>query len=270
MRGGCPLRTIKLDDVPRSVALAAAAVFMLGANTISGIEVVAVANASLPTPIDPAGYAFAIWGAIFMLGVVSSGYQSLSRNRSRPLMRSIGWVQAAAYAFTGFWPFCVALARPELAHLMLLGMAISLTIVYLRIAVSPDVQVQDTWTVEVPVGVHLAWAIVANAVSLTSLAQDGGVIAPGTGVNIASVALLITAGCVVGWFISRGRTGPTALWLSASATIVWAVVGIVVKQWGFSVVGIAAAVGASVASALVGWLWPSNSEAVVTAGADRN
>lgn len=238
--------------VLRSIAVIVAAIFMALANGILGLRIVEVGTESLPTVIDPAGYAFFVWGVIFLLGLISAFYQGRPSNRDRLLMRSVGWLMAAQFALTGLWPGFVVAGKPNLAHATLFLMGIVMAVIYLRVATSTDVRQSDGWGVAIPVAVPLGWLTAANAVSLASRLLDSGVLSPGVGANVVAAALLIAAGCVAGWLIRRGQAGPTALWAGYAATIVWGVVAIVVQQWSVSAVGVAAALAAVFVAAAIG------------------
>lgn len=77
-------------DLLRQAAVAAAALFMVGATVVGSRGIVAAVETEPRSPVDPAGYAFGIWGLIFLLALGYAGWQVLPPQRENPLLRGIG------------------------------------------------------------------------------------------------------------------------------------------------------------------------------------
>lgn len=100
----------------------------------------------------------------------------------------------------------------------------------------------ERWLVALPLGLFLGWVTAANAVSLTAEAVRRGLVDAGGAGEAAfgSVLLLLGAllACVV---ILAGRKGPAQGYLAYGATVLWALTGIVVNQYAFSLITTGAA-----------------------------
>ncbi len=128
--------------------------------------------------IEPALYAFFIWGPIFFLSLAYSIYQALPALRSDPVLRRIGWFTAASFFCTGLWSVFVP-ERRTLATLAVFVVAWAcLAVAFVRIAAgrAPGIAVQAL--VATPVGVFLGWVTAAVLVSTSSELVKGGLLAP--------------------------------------------------------------------------------------------
>jgi hypothetical protein len=92
----------------------------------------------------------------------------------------------------------------------------------------------------------------ANAVSLPAEAVRRGLVAPGGAGEAALGTVLLLVGtflaCAV---IIAGRTGPAQGYLTYGATVLWALTGIIVNQYAYSLVTTGAALLAAVLVAIV-------------------
>lgn len=155
-------------DFARQAANVVGAIF----HVVAGLV---LASGELPkesiTLIQPATYAFVIWGAIFLSLLAYAAYQALPANRENPLLRRIGWFTAAAFICTGLWSVFVPLRQFGLAQLMLLAIFVFLLIAYLCLSRSVHehaLSKGERWLVALPLGPFLGWVTAANAVSLTA------------------------------------------------------------------------------------------------------
>ncbi|MFC3688210.1 hypothetical protein [Aquipuribacter hungaricus] len=94
-------------DVVRAVAVVVAAVAQvvcspLGA-ALPGARSVADVSDAYTTVITPAGYAFAIWGLIFLGCLAWAVYQALPSQLGRSVHRRAGWPLAVAFAANAAW-----------------------------------------------------------------------------------------------------------------------------------------------------------------------
>jgi hypothetical protein len=232
-------------DRIRAAAVAVAAVFMVSSNSVNGPRVATAAAPAQPGVTDPATWAFAIWGLIFLLALVAATDHLLPRTRDRPLLRATGWLLAATFLLTGVWPIAVVAGQLTLAQLLLSAMWVLLAIGYVRIARTSALTIPDRWLVAFPVAVFFGWVTAANAVSLFSRLTDVGLVAPRGLGDLVGVGLLVGAGLVAAWFVRIGQRGPGQLWASYALTIVWAIVGILANQPGLASLG---ALGALIAA----------------------
>jgi len=180
-------------------------------------------------PVQPAGYAFAIWGLIYVWLAVSAIYGLVRRatddawNRARlPLILSLA---------VGTPWLAIANASAVWATVTIFIMAAGAIAALVR---APR---KDVWLFGVPVGIYAGWLTAASFVSLGSTAAGFGLVTGQLGwAYIGITGALIVAAPV----ILRTRAVAYAL------TVVWALVAIVVANqldhWGVSALATAGCV----------------------------
>lgn len=240
-----------LRDRARQALNLLGALFQVGMTAYAATAIQSVVDdTSARSPVEPAGYAFAIWGLIFGLSLAYAAYQALPAQREDPLLRRVGWWTAGAFVGTGLWSVFVPRRRTDLALAVFLLVWGCLATAFLRATRGPgsrDPSRAERWLVSLPIGVFLGWVTAADAVSLHSEAVRAGLVGgAGLAGEILGGGLLLAAGLVAAGLILAGRAGPPLASLAFAATILWAVVGIVVNQWDVSPPTTAAALLAAV------------------------
>ena len=71
--------------------------------TAAGAAIQGVVDEGPRSLVEPALYAFAIWGLIFALSLAYAFYQALPSNRDSPLLGRVRPYTAAAFFCTGLW-----------------------------------------------------------------------------------------------------------------------------------------------------------------------
>lgn len=130
------------------------------------------------TLITPAGWAFSIWGVIFLGLLGFAVYQALPSQRKNPRFRAIGgWVVLNAFC-NAIWSPLFNHERIGLALLVILVMLFSLVIIEQRLlasrrvpVVAPDLDATlpespaspaETWFARIPFSIYFGWLTVAT------------------------------------------------------------------------------------------------------------
>ena len=194
-----------------------------------------------PTLIVAAGYAFAIWGPIFLLDVVFGLRQAMVEGDAR--LRVIRVLSAAGFALTSAWMlvfpvewFGLALAIIWASLACMLGAA--------WLASHTDGHARGPWWQWVPLSLHAGWVSLAVFLNTAQVIVAHGLLStsqmlPWTLVLFAGAALLVLT------VVVRLKGNP---WYAAAA--VWGLVGVYAKQSESALAG--ASVAAYVALALAG------------------
>lgn len=195
---------------------------------------------SFPVLFTPAGYVFAIWGLIYLLLSAFAVYQALPAQRDNPRLGRIGGWFIAASLFNSAWIFLWHYELFPLTMVAMLGLLVSLLVIYLRLEIgrSPASRAERL-LVDLPFSVYLGWisvATIANAaVTLYDLGWNGGALGP---LPWTVLVILVAAGLGAAMiFLRREVAYPLVL--------VWAFVGIAVRQSGTPAVAITAALAAA-------------------------
>ncbi|MEY1555110.1 hypothetical protein AB3Y40_05695 [Yoonia sp. R2331] len=192
-------------------------------------------NPQIDPPIQPAGYAFAIWGLIYGWLLVSAGYGLLRRRHAadwkaarQPLIVSLAvgvpWLSIANAS--AIWATVTIFIMAGFAILALLR--------------APDA---DRWWLQAPIGIYAGWLTAASFVSLGSTAAGYAILTDSFGWALIGIAcaLVVTVG------VMRRKPGAPEYGL----TVVWALIGIIVSnQTQVIAVSAAAAIGAALLIAM--------------------
>jgi hypothetical protein len=188
--------------------------------------------------IQPAGYAFAIWSVIYLWLIVHAVYGLWKRADSPdwavtrlPLTVAIGvgvvwlWIaaQSAIWGTVTIW--------------IMAGGALA---AFLRATTEPD-----RWLLSGPLAIFAGWLTAAAAVSTGVLIAGFGVLSNGVSA-LVMLALVLAIALVV-----QGRKPRMPVY---GLTVVWALVGVIVANWGdLPLVAWAAVAGVGVVLGALGW-----------------
>jgi hypothetical protein len=181
-------------------------------------------------PVQPAGYAFSIWGLIYGWLIVSAVFGLWKRgsdpgwNRARPAL-------ILSLAIGAPW-LAIANLSPILATVTIFAMAVTAVVALLRAPAA------DRWWLQAPLAIYAGWLTAASFVSLGSTAAGYGLLFGSLGWAYAGVtgALLVA--------LAVQATKPAAP--EYGATVIWALVGIIVAN-GTTTLGVTLAATAGIA-----------------------
>ncbi|MFN2273342.1 MAG: tryptophan-rich sensory protein [Anaerolineales bacterium] len=194
----------------------------------------------------PAGYVFAIWGVIYLALGAFTIYQALPGQRDNARLQRIGYLFAASSVANIAWLFLWHYEYFLWTLVAMITLLIILIALYLRLKIGREpVKRVERWLVDIPFSIYLGWISVATAANITQMlwyvGWDGFGIAPEMW---AVLILLVVAVLSTAMAISRGD-------VAYLLVIIWASVGIAVKQQPTPVVSITAWAVAAYAAILV-------------------
>eukprot|EP00873_Tetraselmis_striata_P021550 jgi/Tetstr1/441814/TSEL_030031.t1 len=213
------------------------------------------------TPITPSGYAFSIWGLIYLFqGALFFVYQWMPCANRQLLFHRIGFWHLALCAFNIGWIFTFSYAELELSAAVIWAMLTCLTAIYLRIhthygsQLGPKaVREQRTWLeylcVYVPWSLYTSWLLGASLINVFLAIGS-----PSEEMLYGGLAALAAAAFVNLMILAWTRD----VWFAA--VNVWALVAIADKQvalpaiWG-AAVALAGVVGAAACVTWAANIW---------------
>lgn len=164
-------------------------------------------------PIQPAGYAFSIWGMIYLWLIAGTGFGLLSRADDpdwragrRPLFISL--------AVGASW---IAVAQTSViwATVLIWVMLVTALAALLRAGTG------DRWLQREPIGAYAGWLTAASCVSV-------GLMLAGYGVTSGTVAALIGLVLALGIAAAVQRARPDSV--AYPAAVIWALVGVTLSN----------------------------------------
>jgi hypothetical protein len=201
---------------------------------------------SFPVLFTPAGYVFSIWGVIY-LGLIAFGiYQALPSQRENPRLRRLGPWFAISNIFNAAWIFLWHYGYYTLTLFVMLGLLASLIVIFQRLNLSrkPESSL-ETWLVNIPFSTYLGWISVATIANFSTTLYNLGFVGGPLSQEIWTVAVIlvaITLGLIMTWQQRQ---------IAYPLVLVWAFIGITVKQSETMPVVIAAGLGALLVALIV-------------------
>ena len=215
-----------------AVVLAAAAQVVGAALYPLGLAPMSVGGRTEPvsTPVVPAGYAFSIWGVIFVLGLVFAVWQALPRNAGDPLLRRLGWPVAATFTGNALWETMAQYGAPDAPLALLLALIVGAALVARQALVRwPEPATAGRWwRVDLPIGLTAGWVSAAFFAACSTALQAAVQRSSGVPANGYVWVLLIAAAALFAVRQLLGARGPVAY----AAGVAWAFVGIAVANAG--------------------------------------
>jgi len=201
---------------------------LAGTGVFDGKTVGAV-SAKYNTLIAPAGYAFAIWGMIYLLLIMYVGYQWYSnyKKQNNDEIQPPGLWFSIANLSNGFWIVAWLNEALLLSVLLILLLLISLIVLTVKLRLEiPDAPKRIVTFVWWPIAVYLGWIIVASvsniAVYLVSMGWTGGLIS-----EIIWTIVMISIATFIYIILVFSRN------LRETAMVgIWAFIAIAIRHWG--------------------------------------
>jgi benzodiazapine receptor len=176
------------------------------------------------SPVTPAGYAFAIWGLIYLACLVLAVHQARPAQRDRAVHRRTGWWLVTAFAAATVWVPVFATRTLWLAQLVILVLLAALVVAVRRSVQSgPAQDRREQLAFRLPVTLYLGWATLATAAGFGTTSRSWGLPEEGLGTTLVSVLLVLAA--TVFSVVVVGRFTAVAAFVLAAG---WALVAIVV------------------------------------------
>jgi benzodiazapine receptor len=197
----------------------------LSNTSLIGEKSVGEISDAYPTLFTPAGYVFAIWGIIYTLLLVFTIYQALPDQRGKGFPERIGYFYVVSGLANSIWIALWVREYIVASTGMMFVLLASLLAIYRHLDIGKAQTPRgERLAVHLPFSVYLGWitvAAIANvAASLVAVNWGGGGIpAEQWTVLMIGVAVLVSAAVIM----MRGD-------VAYGLVIIWALVGILVKQ----------------------------------------
>lgn len=162
---------------------------VLGSSSNQG----AISDANI-SPVTPAGYAFAIWGLIYLASLAYAVYQLLPAQRTRTVHRRTGWWLVGAFTASTIWVPIFGTRTIWLSQVVILGLVACLAVATWRFThLDPADSTAERLLFRLPVTFYLGWATLATAAGFGVTFRSLGMPAGGAFVTGVSLALVLLA-----------------------------------------------------------------------------
>ena len=175
----------------------------------------------------PAGYVFSIWGLIYLGLIAFAVYQALPAQRENPRLRRLGYLPAASCAANVIWLFLWHYERFALTLVAMAALLLLLIASYLLLGIGREpAGAVERWAVRLPFSIYLGWITVATIANVTSVLDYVNWGGWGIGGQAWAVIMLAAATLItLAVSLTRGD-------VAYALVIIWASVGIGVKNAG--------------------------------------
>jgi hypothetical protein len=181
-------------------------------------------------PVQPAGYAFAIWGVIYLWLLVGMGF-GVWKRRDDAQWHPMRMALIPSLAVGTIW-LSVALVNPVWAAVLIWVMLITALAALFR---SPH---EDHWFAALPLGLYAGWLSAASCVSLGLLAAGYGYL----DASMAALAAIFLALVLASAVQNQLKRAP-----SYGMGVIWALIAVVVHNLGSDITVAALAAGGAAA-----------------------
>ncbi len=193
---------------------------------IGGVTTAQISDAN-PTLITPAGYVFSIWGIIYVLLGVFVVFQALPSQKGKEYTKKIGWLFVLSSIINIAWLFLWQYNFLSLSVVLIFLLLITLIFIYTRLGIGKtQAKLSEKLATQLPFSVYLGWITIASianvSVTLVSIGWDGF----GIGAETWATLIVIVALAITLLVLATRRD------LGYGLVIVWALIGIAVKQSG--------------------------------------
>jgi len=178
-----------------------------------------------PVYFVPAGYVFSIWGLIYLGWIAFTIFQFRHPQKESPRLRRLGYLFAFSNLANAAWLFCWHYNQFGLSVLVMLALLGLLIASYLRLDVNRvSVSRLEYWSVDIPFSIYLGWITVATVANISDWLYFIGWDGFGISAQVWAVIMLFIASLLgIAMALKRRDVGYLAV-------LVWAFVGIALKQ----------------------------------------
>lgn len=169
--------------------------------------------------IQPAGYAFSIWGLIYLWLAVHAVTFLWKRREDEDWLRVAG-AMILSLAVGSLWLY-IAPTVPVVAGVAIIVMAVAALTAFLRADTFAD-----RWTLAAPIAIYAGWLSAASAVSTGVILAGYGVLSD-TGAALVMLAVVVVLAALIQY--RQPRLPEYGL------TVIWALIGVVAANWGQNV-----------------------------------
>ncbi|WP_170004062.1 hypothetical protein [Pseudopontixanthobacter vadosimaris] len=214
---------------PRSaaqrIAIILAVMFQIGATFLPQLGIgqdIGSQSDDTRTLITPIGWAFSIWGPLFLGSAVFALWQALPMTRRNALLDRIGWPAAFAFLGNGLWATYTQLADLTIVSSVIIAATLASLMVILRRLTNfhRPFTTQERWIAVLLFSALAAWLTAATIVNIAAMLQYHGIFDAEPKPWLAAVIVLV--GGIVGAAATAGSKGNPYY----AGTFLWALFGI--------------------------------------------
>lgn len=163
---------------------------------------------AIRTLITPSGWAFAIWGPLFLGSAIFAIWQALPAQRDSALLNRIAWPAAIALAAQGVWATYTQFENLTAISAMIILVSLGGLLICLRALVQqPRLTAQERWFAALVLSALAAWLTAASIVNISATLVFYGV-GGGFAYPLAAAIMVAIGGVIAAIAVARSRGNP--------------------------------------------------------------
>lgn len=165
---------------------------------------------AVQTLITPAGWAFSIWGALYLGSLAFALLQFTAAGRDSRLFAELRWPAAGAFLGNALWATWVQLGDIDAVSILIIfGSLVSILGAYRRIASWPAAfSAAERWGAVLPLSALASWLTAASIVNVAATLRYYGIDASHDAAPMISASILVVGGVIVAAALARGKGNP--------------------------------------------------------------
>ncbi|TRD10804.1 hypothetical protein FGU71_02255 [Erythrobacter insulae] len=198
-------------SVFQRIAIVLAVVCQIGSTFLPAFgmgEQIGARSDSVRTLITPSGWAFSIWGPLFLGSLVFAIWQALPGQRRNALLGTIGWPAAIALAAQGVWAMYTQFNNlTVISAVIIFTSLIGLLVVLRALGEQSYFTHKERWIVALVFSGLAAWLTAASIVNVSATLVYSGVLADGPYPLVTAIMVAI-GGIIAALATVRSRGNP--------------------------------------------------------------
>lgn len=163
---------------------------------------------SARTLITPSGWAFAIWGPLFLGSAIFAIWQALPGQRNSLLLNRIAWPAAIALAAQGVWATYTQFYNlTAISAIIILVSLVGLLVCLRAMVQQPQLTTGERWFAALVLSALAAWLTAASIVNVSATLVYYGV-GGGFAYPLAAAVMVAIGGLIAGIAVNRTRGNP--------------------------------------------------------------
>lgn len=195
------------------VGMVVAVVVQIGSTALPALgmgEPIGSRSDDVGTLITPAGWAFAIWGPLYLGSVIFAIWQFLPGQRDNTLLDRIGWPAAGVFFANGVWAIYTQSAALTFisALIIITGLACVLTVLRRFVHAGRPFTNAERWIAVLPLSALAAWLTAATIVNISAAVQFHGMLDDPAQYPIIAAVMVVTGGVIAAVAVFKSRGNP--------------------------------------------------------------
>lgn len=216
---------IRKRSLLQRMAIVLAVVIQIGATFLPQLgygEPIGDRSDAVRTLITPAGWAFAIWGPLFLGCGIFALWQTLPAQKSNALLDRIGWYAVVALSMQGVWAIYTQFANLTVISSIIIVTSLGALLLILRelVALRRPFTTGERWILALVFSALTAWLTAASIVNISASLSYHGFGSDGE-YPFVTAAIIQLGGIIAAVAVWRSRGNP---WYSA--VFCWALLAI--------------------------------------------